>query len=286
MTPDQFPILRAVERTPARFDAAVEQVAAGVESGSIRNVVLQDVKFTLSRIADEAWKKHVSEPHVYGQADALPQDVRDLYWSISLMSLHDVIAASKKVNKTKAQGPVVDAMRAFCAEVLPLAEAVASLKDKVVKGRAPSSGPAKPENPNKVVKTCPVCFRPIAVLRGTMAHHGYQRPGQGWQTASCPGIRFKPLEVSSEGLEWLIATLRERLAGLKNAHANQATHPEYLMAKRTYNGKAEKITRDDPLWPRVFARHIAEIESEMESLERELPMLDKKLADWKPEVQA
>lgn len=287
MKPEQFTILRGSVREPRRFDAAVEQVLAGVDSGSIRNVVLQDVKFTLSRIVYEAWKKHVSEPHFYaGKCQEQPEEVQALYDSISIMGLHDVIAASKKVAKSAATGPAVDAMRTYCAEVLPLSQAVASLKDKVVKGRAPSTGPAKPENPNKVVKTCPVCFRPIAVLRGTMAHHGYQRPGQGWQTASCPGIRFKPLEVSSEGLEWLIATLRERLAGLKYAHANQATHPEYLMAKRTHSGKAEKITRDDPLWSRVFARHIAEIESEMGSLERELPMLDKKLTDWKPEVQA
>lgn len=287
MKPEQFTILRGSVREPRRFDAAVEQVLAGVDSGSIRNVVLQDVKFTLSSIVYEAWKKHVSEPHFYaGKCQEQPEEVQALYDSISIMGLHDVIAASKKVAKSAATGPAVDAMRAYCAEVLPLSQAVASLKDKVVKGRAPSTGPAKPENPNKVVKTCPVCFRPIAVLRGTMAHHGYQRPGQGWQTASCPGIRFKPLEVSSEGLEWLIATLRERLAGLKYAHANQATPPEYLMAKRTHSGKAEKITRDDPLWSRVFARHIAEIESEMGSLERELPMLDKKLTDWKPEVQA
>ena len=68
-------------------------------------------------------------------------------------------------------------VRSFAAEALPLAEAVVSLKDKVVKGRAPSTGPAKPVNPNKIVKTCPCCFRQIAVTDGTMAHHGYQRPG-------------------------------------------------------------------------------------------------------------
>lgn len=287
MKPEQFPLLRESQKNPERFDAAVEQVRAGVETGAIRNVVLQEAKYTLSRSVDDAWKKHVSEPYFYaGQWQEQPEDVQALYDGINIMGLHDVIAASKKVGKTTATGPAVEAMRAFCAEALPLSEAVASLKDKVVKGRAPNTVPAKPENPNKVVKTCPVCFRSIAVQRGTMAHHGYQRPGQGWQTASCPGIRFKPLEVSSEGLEWLIATLRERLGKLKNAIANQATQPEFLLAKRTYSGKHEKITRDDPLWSRVFARHLAEIESEMGSLERELPMLDKKLADWKPEVQA
>ena len=58
------------------------------------------------------------------------------------------------------------------------------------------------------------------------------------------------------------------------------------MRRRPADNRRGKITRDDPLWSRVFARHIAEIESEMGSLERELPMLDKKLTDWKPEVQA
>lgn len=117
-----------------------------------------------------------------------------------------------------------------------------------------------------------------------MAHHGYKRPGHGWQTASCPGIRFKPLEVSSEGLEWLITTLRERLTNLNLAVANQEFQPNYLMAKRTRNGPVETITRDDPLWPRLFVRHLAELESEITTIEHELPMLDKKLADWKPGV--
>lgn len=285
MTPDQFQILRSIHSTPARFDAAVEQVVAGVESGAIRNVVLQDVKFTLSRIVDEGWKKLVSEPYFYaGKWQEQPEDVQALYNSISIMGLHDVIAASKKVAKSAATGPAVDAMRAYCAEVLPLSQTVASLKDKVVKGRA--LGPAKPENPNKVVKTCPVCFRPIAVLRGTMAHHGYQRPGQGWQTASCPGIRFKPLEVSSEGLEWLIGILREQLATLEVAYRNRNKKDSLMVSKPGRMFEFETITKDSPEWKRHFDAFVAKLQSERKSLRRELPTLDKMLADWKPEVQA
>lgn len=285
MTPDQFPILRSIQSTSVRFDAAVEQVVAGVESGAIRNVVLQDAKFTLSRIAGETWKKLVSEPHFYaGKWEEQPEDVQALYDSISIMGLHDVIAASKKVAKSKATGPAVDAMRAYCAEVLPLSQAVASLKDKVVKGRAPNTAPAKPENPNKVVKTCPVCFRPIAVLREKMAHHGYQRPGQGWQTASCPGIRFRPLEVSSEGLEWLIGTLRKRLATLEVAYRNRNKKDSLMVCKPGRKVEFETITKESPQWKRHFDSFVAELQSEMRSLRRELPMLDKMLADWKPEA--
>jgi hypothetical protein len=275
-----FPVLRGYVKNLSRmerFDVAIEQVLAGVESGSIRNVTLQDAKSTLSRIVDEAWEKHVSEPHFHGKQQT--EDVQALYDGITIMGLHDVISASKKVAKAKATSPAVDAMRSFCVEVLPLAEAVASLKNKIVKGRALNVGPARPENPNKVVKTCPVCGRKIAVQHGTMTHHGYQRPALGWQTASCPGIRFEPLEMSSKGLEWLIDTLRKRLATIECD-----TPPEFLMGQRRHGLAAEQITRDNPLWARACAKYTAELESEKAAIKRELPILNKRLADWKPEM--
>lgn len=286
LTLEKFPLLRAAARSPSRFEIAVERLLAGIEAGSIRNVDYQDVKYEVGQAAADAWGKHVASPFFYGgQWEKLPLDVNELYGSIMILSLHDVIATAKKVARSKAQGPVVDAMRAFCAEALPLAEAVASLKDKVVKGRAPSAGPSKLVNPNKVVKTCPVCFRAIAVVGGTMAHHGYTRPEMGWQTASCQGIRFKPLEVSSEGLQWLIAALRERLGMREQAYAKRATHPEFLMSRQGRNGAAVKVMRDDPLWPQLFARHVAELRSEIAAIEHDLPRLDKMLADWKPEAE-
>lgn len=115
-----------------------------------------------------------------------------------------------------------------------------------------------------------------------MAHHGYQRPGHGLQTASCAGVRFKPLEVSSEGLQWLITTLHSRLAGLRLAIANQATEPEFLMVKSRARDKVEVSRRTDASWKKAFARHIAEVESEIPQLEHELPILERKLADWAP----
>lgn len=278
-SPD-FPRLRSVAPSISRFEAALAVVTDGVAAGAVRNVELQEAKSTLSRIVCSAWEAHVADLHFRGTVE--PQKLQDLYWSINLMGLHDVIATSKKVSKSGLEGPQIDAMRAFCAEVLPLAQAVASLKDKVIKGRAPTAAPPKPTNPNKVIKTCPVCFRQIAVQGTTIAHHGYKRPSYGWQTASCAGIRFKPLEQSSEGLEWLITTLQGRLSGLRGAIANQATEPEFLMVTSRARDKVEVIKRADPSWKKVFARRIAEVESEIQQLEHELPILEHKLATWAP----
>ena len=116
-----------------------------------------------------------------------------------------------------------------------------------------------------------------------MSHHGFQRPGFGSQTASCPGIRFKPLEVSSEGLEWLVSVLQERITLLSGAYERRATQPEFLYVKEGYNGTLIKISRADERWAQAFKRHVNELRSEMSSLKHELPTLQKMLAEWKPE---
>lgn len=48
--------------------------------------------------------------------------------------------------------------------------------------------------------TCQLCGRIIRSKHGVIAHHGYTRPGGGWQTSSCDGTHHPPLEVSNEHL--------------------------------------------------------------------------------------
>src|SRR5437868_10966561 len=76
----------------------------------------------------------------------MKEALQDLYYKVNVYGLHDVHAAAKRVAATKVEGPAVDAMRTLIQELLPLAQAVTGLKDKVVKGRAPvpSRQPANP----------------------------------------------------------------------------------------------------------------------------------------------
>ncbi|MFN9473236.1 hypothetical protein [Acidovorax sp.] len=284
MTPDQFPHMRASLAEHAHFDIALHQISEGLKAGSIRSVVWADAKQTLSRFASAAWEVQVREQFFRsGKWERQPRAVQDLEDSIQIMGLHDVLSTAKKVGRSTASGPAVDAMKSYCAEVLPLALAVASLKDMIVKGRAPSAVPPKPENPNKIVRTCPVCFRKIAATSGKMAHHGYQRPGGGWQTSSCPGIRFKPLEVSPDGLRWLVGTLREQLVVARRAYDLRDTLPEEFLV-RDYSAKSasamKKIGRSDPGWDGEFRRHVQELESEISLLQTELPQLEHRLTNW------
>lgn len=47
---------------------------------------------------------------------------------------------------------------------------------------------------------CQICERDILADGGLVAHHGYERPGDGWQTSSCMGARHLPIEVNRDVL--------------------------------------------------------------------------------------
>jgi hypothetical protein len=278
LNPENFPRLLQAARHPEPLVAALAVIRQGVEAGQIRNVALADAKFTLNRGVEEVWKQRVDTPFFFkGKFEHLPQEIHDLYFDIKVYGVHDVLAASRKLAKVTARAAVVDVMRALLAELLPLAEAVAGLKDKVVKGRAPRTAPAKAANPNKDVKTCPCCFRPIAVVAGTMAHHGYRRPGHGSQTASCPGVRFPPLEVSTEGLAWLIEMTRNSLNDTRAALAKKDT---ITTLPKLVGQKLVDTKLGDPNWAVELQRHVARLEQALRWHEADLKTQEVLLVQW------
>lgn len=66
---------------------------------------------------------------------------------------------------------------------------------------------------------CQCCARPILAKGGLIAHHGYERPGTGWQTSSCPGARKDPWEVSRAALGRMIEGIKNTIEALKKSRA-------------------------------------------------------------------
>jgi hypothetical protein len=140
LVPQNFPILRGGQ-TDSKLDGldrALADIGGGIRDGSIRNVVFVDARTTLSRFVLAAWEHQVGSK--FSSFNDLPRPVRDLYISANLTCLRDVLSANKKLaayakELEGIQDATPDAIRAFVAELLPLAQAVEYSKSLVVKGR-------------------------------------------------------------------------------------------------------------------------------------------------------
>jgi hypothetical protein len=106
--------------------------------------------------------------------------------------------------------------------------------------------------------TCQLCGRLICSKLRTIAHHGYTRPGDGWQTVSCDGARHVPLEVSNTLLvaaiadyEGIVVRLKEQMDDVQEGRApisiQVSPHwSEKRSAPYYYSSPAAKA-----VWPRI-----------------------------------
>ena len=60
---------------------------------------------------------------------------------------------------------------------------------------------------------CQICGRQIKAKNGKIAHHGYQRPGWGYQTSSCAGARHVPYSKGHDALDQLDDNWQNECAG-------------------------------------------------------------------------
>lgn len=238
MTHTDFPQLLTATNNVARFDRSIAALDLALKTRKIYNVEYEEIKRVLNRTLEQAWQ---ALPIPYRE---LPEDISWFLYQRSVTSLHSLFSHHKQLASTQLEHPCIQLALKLVQEALPLAQAMKDAKEFVVKGRMPRPGnsPPKPVNPHKVVQTCPCCFRQIAVQNGRMVHHGYRRPGSGWQTSSCLGVRFPPLEVSLEGLEHLISSYEHQLKQLQTTldeNARQQKTPLHGVVQHFNHLKSE-----------------------------------------------
>lgn len=162
--------------------------------------------------------------------------------------------------------------------------------------------------PKKKITTghCQICDREIGTTTGLIAHHGYTRPGHGWQTASCFGARWRPYEVACDALPPAIESLQGYIANLSEHIASWLREPpatitfnkegKYNYGTRSYDkipttverpvdfDPTAEVKRDHYNFDTYAQRFHFEIERsrmEMKHLTYDLNRLQKRLADWK-----
>ena len=97
----------------------------------------------------------------------------------------------------------------------------------------------------KLKNTCQICGRPIKAKNGLIAHHGYKRPdrGSGWQTASCPGARYLPYEISCDCLPPTIEYIKRHIERVEAKLIDLIDNPPktLLIQVGGYYRKTEKV---------------------------------------------
>lgn len=180
---------------------------------------------------------------------------------------------------------------------------------RIAKERGGSDAKRAPYEKNKPLTTghCQICAREIGTTVGLIAHHGYQRPGTGWQTQSCFGARYRSYEVACDALPIYIDMMKRWAKELKaNIDGHMAEPPEVInYTDRDWNRELGKyidvrksverpdgfdpkreLTRDDryddaKLYDRKFHAEIGNWRMRLDFVKSDIKVMTQRLNDWK-----
>lgn len=277
MTPIQprFPELFAgtPEARHARITAAISLIEDGAAgSRSVRTVEFKEANQAVSFYIAGLFNGHLSKD------DAKGLD----FWSKSNtpMNLHEIIGFHSRVSKVQSDGSrYIIRCKTIADELMPLAVKAAQLRPNLTKGRDTSKQTR--DNPDKIGKTCPCCFRPIAVddTTGKMVLHGYKRPGHGYTLGRCFGVGFPDLETSSEGLIAFIAFIEQSMLRDKSALDRQDDRTEIEFTARDNPRETHVVRKGDPDFPRHLESIKDKLRLQIASHSHQIRILKTKLTE-------
>ena len=141
---------------------------------------------------------------------------------------------------------------------------------------------------------CQICERDIKGGKGILAHHGYKRPGNGWQSDSCMGARNLPYEVSKDMIPPVIEHVKNFIITQTKTFKDFIKNPpETLIYKREWN-KPETYNRPEGFkydenhrsynynqrYEVEFNHRVYQFEESIKWAKRDLKNLEKRLANW------
>jgi hypothetical protein len=136
--------------------------------------------------------------------------------------------------------------------------------------------------------TCGVCDGNFKMGSAqALVHHGYTRPGHGSIQGDCPGVGFKPHELSSQAaaswrcsLKDYLQRLQERLAALR---AGEVTTLESRRASRLNGWTASYVSKGEAGWERRLEQEVSAAHSQLQVIQSEVERFAKKVTDWAPD---
>ncbi len=279
-----------------RTRAALEILLPAYEAGEIYNAQFVDLKRLIDYSFEEAYKERIQVSYWIGDSGYKDDAVKNPDYAIYDVlgyggGIRNAIAMNKKLLKMKPAEKKDclahwETAREFLAACLPLAQVMEVLKTKTVKGRKPLS-PEKQavkaaQLAAKDLKTCACCFREIARYpNGLIADHGYMLPPRWGKTASCPGRQFRPLEVSDDGLKYMVELLTRRCDESEKAIAGMPARTKLHL--KTYSNKlGDEIGPDDKRWKQTYDAYIEEFTRDLKDDTRAKKEFEQRLASWKP----
>lgn len=233
------------DRRVAMLWHAVNALEDGIAAGVVRNQAFVQSKDVINRVVEEAAEAFLATGPCYADRHKSDWWGRAYDAEALIHGAHTLPTVLRRARERFGLDEYAD----FIEKALLPLRALLEQAKPLVKKRGEAGHPPPPKTEEQLAReaaqmTCQCCGRPILANTGAIALHGYQRPGDGWQTPSCYGAGAAPFEVSRDRLGKRILGLNDQVvaASIERASIEAEQKPVAVSyvdyaAPRYSNGK-------------------------------------------------
>lgn len=131
------------------------------------------------------------------------------------------------------------------------------------------------------METCQICGRELKVNKwGQVSHHGYKRPGEGWQTVGCLGSKKYSYERSRVDLERYIKHLQNMIKTTTEDVERMKSTEAPIVVRSRNRQEIRYISRGDAEYLIVKRRQVMITENTIQSMNHEINRCQKRYDEW------
>lgn len=258
---------------------------AALAAKIVYNVDYKDyLKYYLNQHFENATSK-IAEDFTYSMKwQNLPEAIQHLDLGYS-SDLHLIAGRVEKVRKIAEKSgnldhPYVQRIFSDMAPFVEIAAKLNELKQYIVKGKKPSDKPRKtPPRTLDNTGTCAVCGQNVKLDgQGNIVMHGYRVVWNQF-SGSCPGVGYKPFEVSPEGAVAYRDAMKARIADLEKSISELPTS-NMLYKTDKVTQKLIEVLAGTNEFDHLVAVRTDKMKWEIGGLNSSIKVYDRHIAGW------
>lgn len=203
--------------------------------------------------------------------------VFDAYWSNTVFEITDKVGKKtfELSNDYIANGHSIDDFLRWAKETNWAQDILDTLK--MESHESTKSAERTRENTG----TCGICNKEYKLINGRLVHHGFTRPGHGYQEGDCFGVGYEPYEKSTQAIKdyvvYLNNIINSRKVRLQEIKSGKITQFSNMNRSR----KMETVSIGDPAWEKTLKINIGNLDNEIEMMTADIKVYKKREDVWK-----
>lgn len=251
-----------------QFETAMSTVSLRFGEEKPYKVEVKAADNSLKELADIAWQRLIIAP--YAGDDAVDADIKKLFLRLKHGSVEQIERSLTLLSESGKHGKAIRDAWEVLKEIEGIHWSVFNASETAKKG-------TPPDLLSRGLGTCSCCFGEFHVRNEKMVRHGQRKVQDYMWSATCYGVAYPPLEISTQGLEDFIGRYERGREQLNL----EISDPDAIKAVslKTKEG-ARKLNRGEPGFDKALDAHLTRLKRDVKDMASDLEILRDRLEHW------